>query len=72
MKSRYFIYCVIFFLVLLAEHEFLVYREGKAILDRMIAERDSNETRVYLLLLDAADHQIVNYLIDKGQCPHVT
>ncbi|MFH1511277.1 MAG: alkaline phosphatase family protein [Candidatus Woesearchaeota archaeon] len=67
---RYATYFFIFALVIYAEHQILLYHEGKQILDRMIAERDNNETRVYLLLIDAADPQIINYLIDKGQLPN--
>ncbi|MFH1510787.1 MAG: alkaline phosphatase family protein [Candidatus Woesearchaeota archaeon] len=70
MRKRYIIYLVILVVAIFSEHQFLVYREGEAILDRMIAERDNNATRVYLLLIDAADPKIINYLIDKGQLPN--
>ncbi|MFH1511273.1 MAG: hypothetical protein ABIF10_06280 [Candidatus Woesearchaeota archaeon] len=68
--KRYFVYAIVILLVLYAEHQFLIYRDGKFILDRMVAKRDNNETRVYLGLIDAADPQIINYFIDQGQLPN--
>lgn len=61
---------MIILIISFSEHRFLVHREGKFILDRMVAKRDNNETRVYLGLIDAADLQIINCLIDKGQLPN--
>jgi len=59
---------IVIILVVLSQGVKYIYQQ--AFERKMLASRDDNSTKVYLLLLDAADPDIIDYLIENDQLPY--
>jgi len=69
-KKKLILIIVLIFLIIITLLISIKNMQIKNFEKKMLDAKEDNSTKVYLLLLDAADPDIIDYLIDNGQLPN--